>query len=109
VYVNTYSVAFVKHPLGCKIDDMRPADTILRPMPIDPQKVIAARKKLHLSQVEFAKIAGMPQQALSRIESGDRCNPQVATAEAIARAAGVRIDDLLSGDKAKKSKRGGKR
>lgn len=62
------------------------------------QNVQAARKKKKkkMTQVELAKAAGVNQSMISALESGAIAGCQVQHAAAIAKALGVKLDNLLS-------------
>lgn len=60
---------------------------------IDPMKLRAARGER--SQVEVAKASGLTQGGYSRIESGEQIAPSVPTAMWIAKALGVKLEDIL--------------
>lgn len=55
-------------------------------MPLDPTKIREFREKLRLTQDDCAAAAKMPQPNWARIESGERCNPHLETAERVAAA-----------------------
>lgn len=80
-----------------------------KPMPLDGEKVSAARQAKRLSQAELAKLTGMSQQAINRIEAGDRANPQFSTVERLAIALDVTTDALRSHLPPRKTARGGDR
>ena len=56
------------------------------------------RAKKGFSQEQLAQTAGVTYSALSKIEAGYHTDPRVRTLQKIARALGVTIDDLMSGD-----------
>ena len=60
-----------------------------------------ARAESGLTQVELAKISGIHQSCLSRLEQGNG-NATVATMEAVARALGCRIEIRLTHPKVHK-------
>lgn len=62
---------------------------------IDPDKLRAARGTR--TQAEIAAMAGLPQPHYARLETGSRPDPRLSTAARVARALGVRVDDLLGG------------
>lgn len=64
-------------------------------MPIDPTKFQARRAALGLTQAQLAERAGMHQTRVSEIERGDNLDPRLSTIEALARALGCRVDQLL--------------
>ncbi len=55
-------------------------------MPLDPSKIRAERERQQLTQAEAAERAGMAQPNWARLESGERSDPQLSTAERIATA-----------------------
>lgn len=65
-------------------------------MPLDPEKIKAAREKRKLTQAEAAERAKMPRPHWSRVESGERTDPNLSTAERIADALGVPLAKLLA-------------
>lgn len=64
-------------------------------MPFDPEKIKSAREALDLSQAECAKRADMPQPNWARIESGERDDPRLSTAEKVAHAVKKPLHTLL--------------
>ena len=65
-------------------------------MPLDRSRIRQLRLKLGLSQDEAAQLAGLSgRQQWNNIETGDRPNPSIETVEKIAKALGVKVDDLL--------------
>jgi transcriptional regulator with XRE-family HTH domain len=64
-------------------------------MPMDPDRLIARRNELDMTQQQVANAAGMKQQEYARLESGGRLNPRIETLESVAGALRCRIDDLL--------------
>lgn len=64
-------------------------------MPLSPDKIRKSREALDLTQAEAAKRAHMPQSVWGRIESGDRSDPALSTAERVALALKVPLTDLL--------------
>lgn len=54
----------------------------------------AAREKAGLTQKELAKLANVPQQTISAIESRERKNPGAETLYRLSRALGVPMDSL---------------
>ena len=63
-------------------------------MPMDPAALKARREHLGLTQQQVADLAGMSQQAYARVETGDRCDPRLSTAERIADALKTSLDKL---------------
>lgn len=55
-------------------------------MPLDPLKIKARRERLKLTQDQAAERAGMPRPHWTRIESGNRDDPTLSTAERVAKA-----------------------
>ena len=53
------------------------------------------RKKLGLSQDKLSKLAEVAYNTIVKIESGENQNPTIETAQKIAKALGVSIDELL--------------
>jgi transcriptional regulator with XRE-family HTH domain len=64
-------------------------------MPIDPAKLTEARKAAGITSAEAARRAGMLRRNWHRIESGKRPNPTLQTAEAVAKAVGVGLEQIL--------------
>lgn len=64
-------------------------------MPLDPKAIRERRDALKLTQAEAAERGDMPQPAWARIESGARTDPNVSTAEKVARALKCTVDQLL--------------
>lgn len=65
-------------------------------MPLNPQKIKALREALKLTQAQAAKLAGMRQQAWARIENGHRSDPNLSTAERVAKALGVTLNAIMN-------------
>ena len=63
-------------------------------MPMDTKKLLSRRETLGLTQAQVAKRAGMSQQAYARVETGARPDPVLSTAEKIADALEIGLDDL---------------
>ena len=61
---------------------------------MDNTKLRGIREKKKLTQTQVAERAGISQQAYARIETGERTDPIFSTAERIADALGVKLDDL---------------
>jgi transcriptional regulator with XRE-family HTH domain len=57
------------------------------------------RKKKGLSQDRLAKVADITLATLVKLESGANDNPTIKTMAKVAEALGVKIDDLVAGDK----------
>jgi transcriptional regulator with XRE-family HTH domain len=55
-------------------------------MPLSPEKIRARREKLALTLQEASARAGITFQSWHRVESGQRDDPQLSTAEKIASA-----------------------
>ncbi|MDA8216109.1 MAG: helix-turn-helix domain-containing protein [Dehalococcoidales bacterium] len=64
---------------------------------IDRFKMIRFREARGLTQGQLALKAGVAQAHLSRLESGDRVDLKLSTLNKIARALGVRPQDLMPG------------
>lgn len=56
------------------------------------------REERGITQVELAKMCGVQQATISDIERGHVKSPSVDTAQRIARALGVRVEDLFPVD-----------
>jgi len=52
------------------------------------------RKKLGFSQDKLSKIAGVAYNTIVKIESGENPNPTIKTAQKIAKALGLSLDEL---------------
>lgn len=65
-------------------------------MPLDPAKIKAERERRKLTQAEAAERAGMPRPHWSRIESGERSDPNLSTAERVADALNCPLPKLLA-------------
>lgn len=63
------------------------------------------RKKKGLSQPELARLSGVTQQNISKIESGERKNPGIETLNALAVALGCDLRDLYVPDSAAAARR----
>lgn len=59
------------------------------------ERVRAIREAAGLTQQEVAKAAGMPYQALAKIERGATDNPTLRTIRALAKALGVGAGELV--------------
>lgn len=59
------------------------------------EKISKFRKERGYSQNELAKLADIPQSAISEIETGNRENPGVLTIKKLAKALNVSLADLL--------------
>ena len=66
-------------------------------MPFDPARLAALRERAVLTQKELAARAGVSQLAVHNIESG-KSEPRPATIRKIARALGVKPQELLEPD-----------
>lgn len=53
------------------------------------------REKRRLTQAELAALSGVTQQAISKIENGERLNPGVITMYKLAEAMRCTVDDLI--------------
>ena len=53
------------------------------------------RKKIGFSQDKLSKLAGVAYNTVVKIESGENSNPTIETLQKIAKALGIRVDDLL--------------
>jgi len=53
------------------------------------------RKKFNLSQDKLSKLAGVAYNTIVKIEAGENQNPTIETLQKIAKALGIRVDDLL--------------
>ncbi len=58
------------------------------------KNLIRLRLRAKLTQVELAKAAGITQQTVSRLESGEAKEPIYATVRALATVLGVSSDEL---------------
>lgn len=65
-------------------------------MPLDPVKIRERREKLKLTQSDCADRAKMPRPHWARIESGERSDPQLSTAERIASALECSLKTILA-------------
>ncbi len=63
----------------------------------------ALREKAEMTQVQLAKLSGVPQQTISMIESGDRKNPGIETLYPICKVLGCSLDDMCTQDDEEKS------
>jgi predicted transcriptional regulator len=63
-------------------------------MPLDPEKIRARRVALNLSQTQASQ-GLMPRSNWARVESGDRIDPALSTAEKIASALKCPLAKLL--------------
>lgn len=64
-------------------------------MPLDVAALRSRRERLKMTQQDVADAAKMERSAYARIESGARLDPNLSTAEAVARALRCKVDDLL--------------
>lgn len=55
----------------------------------------AMRRKRRLSQVQLARLSGIPQAMISNIESGNTRSPRVDTLSKLAGALKCTVDDLI--------------
>ena len=62
---------------------------------IDFRKMRELRWKRNLTQEELARMTGMTQTDISRIERGVIANPRLKTAVLISRALRARLDDII--------------
>jgi transcriptional regulator with XRE-family HTH domain len=60
--------------------------------------VRAFRKAAGLSQQALAVAAGLSLAVVAQIEQGRKADPRLSTALALARALGVRVEDLVGGE-----------
>ena len=58
------------------------------------------REKRRLTQAELASMSGVTQQAISKIENGERKNPGVLTLNKLAESLKCSIYDLIEDDEA---------
>lgn len=65
-------------------------------------KLRAMREKRRMTQMELAALSGITQQAISKIESGERSNPGAITLYKLARALKCTVDDLIEDDEGRK-------
>ena len=59
------------------------------------KKIRQYRKKLGLSQDKLSKLAGVAYNTVVKIESGENLNPTIKTAQKIAKALEIGVDDLI--------------
>jgi len=59
------------------------------------QNIKKIRKKENISQDRLSKLADITHTTLAKIETGRNNNPTIKTLHKIAKALGVRVDDLL--------------
>ena len=71
-------------------------------------RIYENRKRLNLSQEEFAEMLDVTPQTVSKWEN-DKAAPQIEKLEAIAGIFGITIDELITGDKKLEAKIHGKR
>ena len=64
-------------------------------MPLSPEKIRSRREQLGLSQTDAALLAKMPVQNWNRVESGERSDPRLSSAQRIAFALRCRLESLL--------------
>ena len=60
------------------------------------KKLVLLRKNKGWSQIDLARVAGIPQPTICRLESGDIEQPKIMTLMKIARALGASTDYLVS-------------
>ena len=60
------------------------------------------REKRRMTQAELSALSGVSQQAISKIESGERPNPGAFTLYKLARALKCTVDDLIEDDEGRK-------
>ena len=65
-------------------------------MPLDPAKIKARRERLKLTQAAAAELGGMAQSHWARIETGERTDPNLSTAEHVAKALRCPLAKLLA-------------
>lgn len=53
------------------------------------------REKRRLTQKQLSELSGVTQQAISKIETGERKNPQITTLHKIAKVLNCTIDELI--------------
>lgn len=63
-----------------------------------PKNLKKLREKKGLSQDRLAKLADVANNTIIKIEQGENKNPTLETLRKIAKALGVKIDDLINGD-----------
>lgn len=56
------------------------------------------REKRRMTQAELAKASGISQQAISKIESGERANPGAITLFKLSKSLRCTVDDLIEED-----------
>lgn len=61
------------------------------------------RERKRMSQAELARLSGVKQQSISKIERGERRNPGIETISALARALGCGLHELYVPDAEPKS------
>lgn len=74
-------------------------------MPLSAAKLRALRERAGLTQTDVAKAVGIARPNYVRMETGRNTNPKLNVAQAVARAIGCRVDDLLADDGPKPPKR----
>jgi DNA-binding XRE family transcriptional regulator len=62
---------------------------------LSPTRLRAARERAVLSQLELAHAAKLSRQTIARLEAGDGGDPYPATIRKLARALGVRPQELM--------------
>jgi len=66
-----------------------------RDLPLIGENIKRYRKKLGISQDKLSKLADVSHNTIIKIESGGIKNPRVKTAQKIAKALKVSLDELL--------------
>ena len=66
-----------------------------RDIPLIGESVKRFRKKLGISQDKLSKLADVSHNTIIKIESGGIKNPTIKTAQKIAKALGISVDDLI--------------
>lgn len=61
-------------------------------------KLEMMRKKRRLTQQQLASMSGVTQQAISKIEQGERKSPQISTLHKLALALKCTVDDLIESE-----------
>lgn len=62
------------------------------------ERVKALREKAKISQQQLAQTAGVSMSFIAKIEQGSQANPRAKALLALARALGVKMDDLFQED-----------
>lgn len=66
-------------------------------MPLDPSKIRALLDAKGWTQAELSNRTGIARPNIARILSGDRTDPNLSTAERLAKALGCKLTRLTSG------------